>query len=1096
MIITSYQREKIEMTTNGSRKILSGIITVITLLVFAGCHDDLLYDRSIIGEGEAKVSFVMDFEPSLTSIGNTRAAGDAVNTIENVTVVAYNNDGSLYKVWRSSNGDFKFTVSSNDKMPGDVTLNPGNPPENGMDQAETKTPKVTFDLPEAIPFGRYKFYAIANLEITDEQVKTADDLKSISVEWNADNVGDNNAMFGHFSTDNAGVHSQEFDAELLTVNKGNVEMWAWVRRCVSKVTVAFDGRRLNPNVTIYLKSVQIKDIPHDCFIGKENTPDDKVELIPDGETIVYEDGNDYNNWQATVTKGNPIYGAMGRVFSVDGSDGKPQALSYKDQIFYQHGENVPALYFFENLQGEGKEGTVTDKRQDVNGENKDVSYPDGNNGNVADGFKDGKEHGTYIEVKAYYVNTGSGSSGAGDIIYRFMLGQDDRIDYNAKRNHHYKLTMSFNGNANDVDWHIVYEQPDVSFPRPYYISYLYNHEMLCPVTVNAGSSEIEYVKASIVSNAWAPLNPGELKYWKAIDQPTVYPENGFLSLHETTETTILGSKPFTLTANKTYYDTSPKRGERTYQDFSDGAHTTIGANESDVYYVKKRVDKDGNNIYELSLPMYTRAKQLIKQTAYTGNNPYVAYQRGAQVELEIKLKSGQTIKPEKPLEIIQVRRVVNPKGIYRKWDSTKKFHVNLKYQEGEESTTFKSLESLSGPWKAYVVRASDDNPGLGTEDAHGMITFDGQDKIFHSTNKNDSDTIYGENGSQIDFDILFSGSCSSDKVSRHAVIRVEYHNYTCYHLIFIRQGNAPVKLLENGVKWHNTNMISKTKEAETPIDEGSLFQFGNWEWPIASSSNVNKGKTNWVNVVPDDFSNNGGNNLTIVGQAGTYSWNYWKENGLANYENSFSDPTATTGGRVASFQDYARLYKASNVEQGYGVLYGDEASETQGDLKSAYGYISGGSGLYGMRGCFVYNSTTGVNVFFPIGNSGYGHRKNNGSGWPVNTAGLLRYSCNPRWGYFPETVEGQSDGFKGVYPQAVNDCPLFYDVFMRPGAIYWFKENCLDTKDTFVVNGVKDSDVANAIAWDFNYFTFDFYGLARTNLGNGEDACFIRCVSD
>lgn len=1080
------------MTTNGCRKILSGIITAITLLVFAGCHDELLYDRSIIGEGEARVSFVMGFEPSLTSIGSTRAAGDAVNTIENVTVVAYNSDGSLYKVWRSSNRDFEFTVSSNDKMPGDVTLNPGNPPENGTDQAEAKTPKVTFDLPEAIPFGRYRFYAIANLEITDEQVKTADDLKSISVEWNADNIGDNNAMFGHFSTDNAGVRSQEFDAELLTINKGNVEMWAWVRRCVSKVTVAFDGRRLNSNVTIYLKSVQIKDIPKDCFIGKENTPDDKEELITDGEIIVYEEGNDYNNWQATVTKGNPIYGAMGRVASISGPDDSSKPLSYKEQILYQHGETVPALYFFENNQGKGEEGTVTDKRQDVNGENKDVSYPDGNNGNVADGFKDGKEYGTYIEVKAYYVNTGSGSSGAGDIIYRFMLGQDDKIDYNAKRNHHYKLTMSFNGNANDVDWHIVYEQPDVSFPRPYYISYLYNHEMLCPVTVNTGSSEIEYVKASIVSNPWAPLNPGDLKYWKAIDQPTVYPENGFLSLHETTETTILGSPPFTLTKNLSYYIQSPKRGERIYRDFSDGAHTTEGALPTDVYHVKKRVDDDGNNIYELSLPMYTRAKQLIKQTAYTGNNPYVAYQRGAQVALEIKLKgSEEIIKPDKPLDIIQVRRIVNPKGIFRKYNSTKSFHVNLKYQDGEESTTFRSLESQSGPWKAYVVRASADNPAAGTEDAHGMVGFSGQDRIFKSSDKTVSDTIYGENGSEIDFNILFNGTCSSDNVSRHAIVRVEYHNYTCYHLIFIRQGNAPVRLTKDGVKWHNSNMISKTQEAESPIDEGSLFKLGNWDWPIASSSNVNKGKENWVNIVPDDFSSNGGNNLTIEGKSGTYSWNEFHKTA-----DVFEDPAS--GIQVPGFWQYADLYKNDKIEQGYGVLYGDDASDTQTQLRAAYGYIRGGDGAYGIRGCFVYNRDTGVNVFFPIGNSGYGHRKNRGENedkvWPKDINGLLRYSCNSRWGYFPETVEGQTDGFKEVYPDAVNDCPLFYDVFMRPGGIYWFK-NSASTGQVFVVNGVQDRDVVDAVAWDFNYFTFDFYGLALTNLGQGEDACFIRCIS-
>lgn len=1070
------------MTTNIGRRILSGVISVVALLAFTGCSDELLYDRGLVGDGEARMSFVMGFEPSLTTIGGTRAAGDAINTINNVTVVAYDNNGKLYNVWRSANGDFTYKVEENTGMPGDVTLDPGNPPVSGTDQAEAKTPKVKFELPDPVPFGRYRFYAVANLALTDDDVETEESLKSQSVRWDSDNIAANNAMFGHFSTDSEGIRSQQFDAELITVNKSNVSMWAWVRRCVSKVTVAFDGRRLKDHVTIYLKSVQIKDIPLDCYIGKDNTPDDIKQLIADGETIVYEEGNDYNNWKATVTKGNPVYGAMGR----DDSTESGAAGTVIEQIRYQHNELAPALYFFENNQGKGEEGTVTDKRQDVSGANKDVSYPDGNNGVLTEGFKDGKEFGTYIEVRAYYVNTGSGSSGAGDIIYRFMLGQDDRIDYNATRNHHYKVTMSFNGNANDVDWHIVYEQPDVSFPRPYYISYLYNHEMLCPVTVNAGSQEIKSMTAKIRSNAWAPLNPGNLNYWSAINQPETYPENGFLSLHETTETVIKGVKPFTLTANKSYYDQAPKRGERTYTDFSDGAHSTTGSLATDLYYVKKRVDDDGNNIYEVSLPMYTRAKQLIKQTAYTGNNPYVAYQREAFVDLEIELKDGTKIKPENPIDIIQVRRVVNPKGIFRKHNSTKKFHVNLKYQDGEESTSFRPLTSLSGPWKAYVVRASGSDVAAGTEDAHGMIMFDGQTRIFKSNDPLVSDTIYGDIGSQIDFDILFNGTCSSDQVSRHAIVRVEYHNYTCYHLIFIRQGNAPVRLTPDGVKWHNSNMITKDKEAESPIDEGSLFKFGNWDWPIASSSNVNC-KENWVNVVPGDFSGNSGDKLRIEGKEGTYKWSDFSKSGGA-----FDNPSGSSF--VPGFWQYANLYTNSDIEQGYGVLYGDDAETTQSTLSGAYGYIRGGDATHGMRGCFVYNKSTGANVFFPIGNSGYGHRKNRGNDckdWPEGVNGLLRYSCNPRWGYFPTTLVGQTDGFAQVYPDAVNDCPLFYDIYMRPGGIYWFK-NSAGTGAVFK----DDPDVATAVAWDFNYFTFDFYGLSLSNLGNGEDACFIRCVSN
>jgi len=79
-------------------------------------------------------------------------------------------------------------------------------------------------------------------------------------------------------------------------------------------------------------------------------------------------------------------------------------------------------------------------------------------------------YGSYIEVKAHYVSRNEGDMSAGEIAYRFMLGKDTDTDYDAQRNYHYKLTMKFNGYANDVDWHIDYErEPGIIIPNPYYI---------------------------------------------------------------------------------------------------------------------------------------------------------------------------------------------------------------------------------------------------------------------------------------------------------------------------------------------------------------------------------------------------------------------------------------------------------------------------------------------------------------------------------------------------------------------------------------------------------------------------------------------------
>ena len=53
-----------------------------------------------------------------------------------------------------------------------------------------------------------------------------------------------------------------------------------------------------------------------------------------------------------------------------------------------------------------------------------------------------------------------------------------------------------------------------------------------------------------------------------------------------------------------------------------------------------------------------------------------------------------------------------------------------------------------------------------------------------------ADTVRGSTGTPIDFTIRFNGTCNENE-SRCAIIRVDYHNYSCQHLIFVRQGEAP-----------------------------------------------------------------------------------------------------------------------------------------------------------------------------------------------------------------------------------------------------------------------------------------------------------------
>ena len=160
--------------------------------------------------------------------------------------------------------------------------------------------------------------------------------------------------------------------------------------------------------------------------------------------------------------------------------------------------------------------------------------------------------------------------GSGDITYRFMLGKNVTTDYNAERNHHYKLTLKFNKYANDVDWHIEYEEPKpgIEVPNPYYISYLYNRTMDLPIKINTGGGELISLKAKIITNNWAPNGAytegdGRLDYayWYDYDVTSQkdytaqnkggqnQPWNGFLSLRRTTATVLTQNKSLNDPAN-------------------------------------------------------------------------------------------------------------------------------------------------------------------------------------------------------------------------------------------------------------------------------------------------------------------------------------------------------------------------------------------------------------------------------------------------------------------------------------------------------------------------------------------------------------------
>lgn len=1089
------------------RNFLTYIFLCILLLGTASsCKDDLLYSGGIIGEGESVISGTVKFKPLTPALnGTTRTPGNAIKSINSLCVLLYDEEGKLVKKYplnQASTGtpnEGEYVLSEEERTDHKTESIGGE--DKNLPPAESKTPHAEFQL--TVPFGYYYIYAVANMDDLseyEEAIKTKEGLKSISLEWKASEIAANNQMFGFF-----GDASTDSDAPLLTINQRAIPLHAWIRRAASKVTIAYDGSMLHENVYIYLKSVTIKDIPNQCYLGKKSAvnkdPDNPEknfgDLIKEGESITYVEGTSYDeHWPARITKGRPYYyyyydsvDQQNKGVSVLSTEYSDDNLDKKNEhIQKAHGEKNEALFFYENMQGEGK-----DKRQDHDG-NGELDAPGLNNRPEDEFYKDQKPYGTYIEVKAYYVSNAEGRVGSGDITYRFMLGKNVTTDYNAERNHHYKLTLKFNKYANDVDWHIEYEEPKpgIEVPNPYYISYLYNRTMDLPIKINTGGGELISLKAKIITNNWAPNGAytegdGRLDYayWYDYDVTSQkdytaqnkggqnQPWNGFLSLRRTTATVLtqnkslndpangvvwLGEKDGKAKGNKEYYEDS-KRGER---DYVIEAKENIEENTEELgkFTIGNPVGTGNEQNITVHIPLYTRAKQMIISTGYTGNNPYVAYRRRATVEIQAGIRFANSEKItilKDTAEILQVRRVVNPKGIYRSWNNDTPFHVTLMRLPRENSTTFEPFTS-EGPWKAEVVEGGDN-----------MISLS---------------RTAGETGTPIDFKVIFNSKCPNKDTSRFAIIRINYHNYTCQHLIFVRQGDAPIPLVENGAKWHTCNLVTANREAESPLDEGSLFKYGNLEDAIAASNQVNY-KDPWINITPESFHvwfphNNP--NLTLANGKGLKHW----------ADISSVIPSATTqwnlslsdNVRIAEYNDFKALFDNKDTEQGYGVLYGDESSTTATDIRQVYGYMADGENKNtegcGIRGCFVYNKTNSRNLFFPIGASGYGHRKRANSQTGAESqgrSGILRYAA------------GRVDR----YPDpALGDRPLFYDLYMRSGAIYWLS----DYSDATDANGNTDK----TIGWDINYFTFDFNFIHKANLYNnstdGSDACFIRCVED
>lgn len=1137
------------MMLNLRRYILS-LTVILAACAMQSCLDDTFNNfNSDYGDGVSDLQATVEFE-NLTPALHSRTSGTAIGAVSNLQMV-------IYRVTGEGTTEFYKRIVCN-TLPGyEVTstneTEPDYPDDNKINEGKFEesidkpTDHADFTFND-LPYGRYKIYAVANVpELKDTDCMPDDEftsgeehLKSMRFTWRSPlegngEVKENDEMFGYF-TPAEQQSSIGFEAPIITINRKNTAIHAWIKRLVSKVTIAFDPSELEEAVTVYIKNVTIHDIPATCFLGKNNTANLKpdlekdetyVGLIKNGESIDYSNGagDDYEKWAIKLQK------ASGK----KGSD---------------HSNTADALFFFENMQGdyEGQKDYLkvqipeeTGTSINEEGDNQYGSDPETND------FKDRIPYGTYIEAEGYYISKNTKKMSSGKIRYRFMLGKNITYNYDAQRNYHYKLTLKFRNWANEADWHISYSEPTPSVytPDKYYVSYLYGQESGFPIRIITGDAEntSRYIlKAEIIENPWwaydedtdgypplylgAANNPNGFAWMKSavesgveggvLTTPYYVGENknfaGFLSLrkpemaygkYQDIEFPDVVETEGVYARSKLQYGPAHNDALRDYYNRHNVAHAAYRLNEgthnvglydtstTDKVYDDRNaadgqysVTRDADESVTLSIPMFTRPKKMVAASDFTGNNPYSSYMRRAIVRFTLWDEKGKLV-PFKDLAdenkeveyrdvpVLQVRRIENPKAIYRAWDNDQEFKVKLMHlrntstQVASEFTTFNS----EGPWRASILAQSEDN----------FIQLTGPDGTIV---KNMGEYITGSTGSEdISFTYQPIGKCANATSTRCGIILVEYHDYTCNHMIFVRQGyDAPVTL--GGTDWSCYQVYATAGEftsektlanvdvvvTRSPLSLGSLLKRCQYNYSIREDGNPGwLAAVNSLSVTKVNADKVAANTTATWSGIEAYGWRNYASSAI-RYNIGWADTWNTVdymAGQeltVPTWKQFEDL--RDQCDFGFGIAYADDATATATSLDDAYGYIdtdnTGVRNSKGIRVCIAYDSSNGKNVLFPLGKSGMGRRVRN---TPDNV------------GSPPSNLRLEASGsgslvYGGVssvmYTETTTYRPIMYNHYRTTGAIYWIKQPNLVGSDS------NPDKLKSYAAWDINYFTLMF----------------------
>ena len=505
-------------------------------------------------------------------------------------------------------------------------------------------------------------------------------------------------------------------------------------------------------------------------------------------------------------------------------------------------------------------------------------------------------------------------------------------------------------------------------------------------------------------------------------------------------------------AEETAYQSDPVKYNLGYRRFDleslgTGTHKYgVGNNECTI---TKGIKKDGQEYTDVTMNLWTQPKSMCGNSGFSGNNPYEDFNRKAVIRFTATFKNanGTLTTKRKDVRVLQAKRLVNPKAVWRRHDNPQDFEFSLMERNIDnlnDLRNFRVVESR-GTWSASIKQIT-----AAHSDFIKLVAWGGSQQ--------NGDGVKGDTGSEIKFKIDFKEAFTNPDDAACAIIEIRYHDEKCVHNVFVRQGyNKPVKIDENSnFYWSSFNLFNTTSGTNgvmtnSPLAFGTFMKRGNYAQPI-SVSNISR-----AGMGPRESPGNAAFTLE-TNPTSSASWANITGQTAASYQ--WPSFTCATAGKTRTYTvpTIAQFQTLMNHDFGIGVMYGDGATEPGATTARAYGYLDSSNKeyiptnsadvnndmfKYGMRGFIAYNVETANQIFLPIGTSGLGRRTIQ-LVTAENQRGMLRY------GSLTTNLTGVTNAMR----------PIPYNLSNNPGAIYWAFQT-----------------TSGLAGWDMNYFDLNFNAI-------------------